>query len=86
MVKGVSKQVILVHSPDKKLFDQAIFILSDDAVRNGGITDKQLLAQACGYIGGKEKIRKWRQRLLYGLFLLTGATVVGIIWLLCVVW
>ena len=40
MVKGTSRQVILVHSPDKKLFDQAIFILKDDA---HGITDEALL-------------------------------------------
>ena len=32
MVKGISKQVIVVQSPDQKLFDQAIFILKDDAV------------------------------------------------------
>ena len=31
MVKGISRQVILVHSPDPKLFEQAIFILRDDA-------------------------------------------------------
>ena len=28
MVKGISRQVIVVHSPDPKLFEQAIFILS----------------------------------------------------------
>ena len=32
MVKGVSRQVILVQSPGEELFDQAIFILKDDAV------------------------------------------------------
>ena len=32
MVKGISRQVIVVQSPDKKLFDQAIFILKEDAV------------------------------------------------------
>ena len=29
MVKGVSKQVIVVQSPDRELFDQAIFILKE---------------------------------------------------------
>ena len=29
MVKGISRQVIVVHSPDPKLFEQAIFILKD---------------------------------------------------------
>ena len=32
MVKGISRQVIVVHSPDPKLFEQAIFILKDGAV------------------------------------------------------
>ena len=31
MVKGISRQVIVVHSPDPKLFEQAIFILKEDA-------------------------------------------------------
>ena len=31
MVKGISRQVIVVHAPDPKLFEQAIFILKDTA-------------------------------------------------------
>ena len=30
MVKGISKQVIVVDSPDRRYFDQAIFILRSD--------------------------------------------------------
>ena len=45
MVKGVSRQVIVVQSPGEELFDQAIFILKDEAVRKG-VTDDQLLKQA----------------------------------------
>ena len=43
MVKGVSRQVIVVKSPDRKLFEQAIFILREDAE---GVTDEQLLREA----------------------------------------
>lgn len=32
MVKGISRQVIVVRSPDPKLFEQAIFILREDAL------------------------------------------------------
>ena len=42
MVKGVSRQVIVVHSPDPKLFEQAIFILKDEAVQQG-ITEEALI-------------------------------------------
>ena len=46
MVKGISKQVIVVHSPDPKLFEQAIFILKESAVGQEGITDAALLKEA----------------------------------------
>lgn len=45
MVKGVSRQVIVVQSPDRKLFEQAIFILRDDAPQQG-ITEEMLLREA----------------------------------------
>ena len=45
LVKGVSRQVIVVQSPDRKLFEQAIFILREDAPRQG-ITEQQLLQEA----------------------------------------
>lgn len=45
MVKGVSRQVIVVHSPDRKLFEQAIFILRED-VPQQGITEEMLLQEA----------------------------------------
>ena len=44
MVKGISKQVILVRAPDGELFDQAIFILKDR--QTADISEKQLLRQA----------------------------------------
>ena len=45
MVKGVSRQVILVRPPEPKLYEQAIFILRDDAPTEG-ITDEMLLKAA----------------------------------------
>lgn len=60
MVKGTSRQVIVVHAPEEKLFDQAIFILRDGAVGEGGVTDEALLREAKGYleVPGKRK-HKW---------------------------
>ena len=43
MVKGVSRQVIVVKSPDPKLFEQAIFILRADAT---DVTEEMLLKEA----------------------------------------
>lgn len=47
MVKGTSRQVIVVHAPEEKLFEQAIFILRDSAVGEG-VTDDALLREARG--------------------------------------
>ena len=60
MVKGTSRQVIVVHAPEEKLFEQAIFILKDNAVREGGISNEALLREAKGYLGITQRHRsKW---------------------------
>lgn len=79
MVKGVSRQVIVVHSPDPKLFEQAIFILKDAAVEEG-ITEEALLKEAQQVIRGPMKKHKLY---LYGpVWACGGALVTGIAWLL----
>ena len=82
MVKGISKQVIVVQSPDKELFDQAIFILKDSAVQQG-VTDEMLLKQAQQAIRNPERKRYLRY---YGpVWACGGAAVTGLLWLLTVV-
>ena len=81
MVKGVSRQVIVVHSPDPKLFDQAIFILKNEAVEQG-ITEEALLKEAQQVIRGPQSKRKLY---LYGpAWACGGALVTGIAWLLTI--
>ena len=65
LVKGVSRQVIVVHSPDPKLFDQAIFILKDEAVGQG-ITEEALLKEAQQIIRGPQKRNSFIFTALYG--------------------
>ena len=60
MVKGISRQVIVVHSPDPKLFEQAIFILKDNAVGEG-ITDEALLKEAQKAIHTGDRTKKRRR-------------------------
>ena len=43
MVKGISRRVIVVDSPDPQIFEQAIFILRTDG---GGVSSQQLVDQA----------------------------------------
>ena len=82
MVKGISRQVILVQSPDPKLFEQAIFILKDDAV-NQGITDEMLLKEAKQAIRGPVRNGKKRRLSVYGpVWAAGGAAITGLAWLL----
>ena len=46
MVKGTTRQVIVVKGPDPKLFDQAIFLVRDDVILDGGVTEDELLKEA----------------------------------------
>ena len=78
MVKGVSKQVIVVHSPDPKLFEQAIFILKEDAVGQG-ITDDVLLKEANRIISSTRVRKKSGSGPLWAC---CGALLTGFIWLL----
>lgn len=82
MVKGISRQVIVAHSPDQKLFEQVIFILKEDAVGEG-ISDELLLKEAQSAIRGGEGPGKKRKLYLYGaVWAGGGAMLTGLVWLL----
>lgn len=66
MVKGTSRRVIVVDSPDPKLFEQAIFIVRNDAFSQEGVTPQQVVGEACriarGYaVGQSAKDSFWRR-------------------------
>ncbi len=44
MVKGVARRVIMVKSPDPKLFDEALFLLREEALLRG--SEDQVLQEA----------------------------------------
>ena len=82
MVKGISRQVIVVQSPEPKLFDQAIFILNENAVGEG-VTEEILLKEARQAIRGYDKQSKKRHFYLYGaVWAAGGAILTGLAWLL----
>lgn len=83
MVKGISRQVIVVDSPDKKLFEQAIFILKEDALNDGGVTDEALMKEANRLI--RLGAARNRESKLHGsLWAALGAAATGAVWLLSV--
>ncbi len=85
MVKGVSRQVIVVKSPDPRLFEQAIFIVRDTP-ENSGVTAEQVLEEARqvadGYVQQKTGWNRWFKRIPSSTFFAAGATVASLIWLL----
>ena len=85
MVKGITRQVIVVHSPGEEIFDQAIFILNENAVGEG-VTEEILLKEARQAIRGYNKTGKKRYFYLYGaVWASAGAILTGMIWLLTAV-
>ena len=83
MVKGISRQVIVMDSPEPKLFEQAIFILKENM--GDGITDEALLKEARQIIRGTESTGKKRYFYLYGAFwAAVGAMMTGLAWLMTV--
>jgi len=78
MVKGISKQVILVRPQKDALFEQAIFIVRDGAKP---VTEKELLRQAREASQEPTPPKKWLQ----AAFFCSGAATTGLIWLLTAV-
>ena len=87
MVKGISKQVVVVRSLDTKLFEQAIFMIRDGAMARQGVTDEDILreanAAADAYLNDQMDVK---QRPLLGklIWAACGALVTGAAWLLTV--
>lgn len=81
MVRGITRQVIVVKGPDQKLFDQAIFLVREDALSNGGVTEDALLNEARNACRQAVHPGRWRTRLLWAG---SGAAITGAAWLLSV--
>ena len=79
MVKGITRQVYVVQSPDRALFEQAIFILKEDAA---AVTDEMLLKEAQRAIRHPGRA-EGRRIFLYGpAWACGGAAVTALVWLL----
>lgn len=89
MVRGTSRRVIVVESPDPNLFEQAIFIVRNDAFRKDGVTAQQLVDEACRVAksytrthGGRRPLARCAGALLWGA---AGAAGIALVWLLTAV-
>ena len=86
MVKGISRQVLGVRSPDQTRLGPAVFILREDALGKDGMSDRAILRQAQQAAGSYVPAGK-RRALPLGkaLWAAGGALVTGLAWLLTVI-
>lgn len=85
MVKGISRRVVMVKSPDPEIFDEAIFIVREGALRRPGVTGEKLVSEAMSVAqtyarraGGAKApfaLPPWAWSVL-------GGAVVGLVWFL----
>lgn len=83
MIKGISKQVIIVNSPDPQLFEKAIFIIRDGAFLKKNISQEDILkeAQKIAHNYVKNNVLKRKFRLPAPVYAAAGAAFTGIAWL-----
>lgn len=86
MVKGISRRVVVVDSPDQRFFEQAIFILRNDAAGEG-VTARDLVEEAKriarGYAGSEHgRLGTVWRKISPVVYALMGAAAIGLIWLL----
>ena len=84
MVRGNTRQIVVLKSPDGKLFEQAFFLLREDALERHGVTERKLLEEARrvadSYVQSAARERRHR---LPGLLLAAmGAFPVALAWLI----
>ena len=80
LVKGVSRRVIVVDSPDPQVFEQAIFILSSDGA---GVSQQQLVDQAVRVAKSYARthgVPTRSFRMTPPLWMAAGSAVIGAVW------
>ena len=87
MVKGVSRRIVEIPSPDPRIFEKAIFIVREDFVGQTGVSQRELLRQARqaaeGYLRVGEKPReKLLDRLRGVLYAVAGAAAAALAWIM----
>lgn len=79
MVKGVTKRVVVVRCPDTKYFDQAIFMVRDDTLEEGGRSPEKVLEEACRVADGYIRQNVDQRRKLWPLLLSGGLGLLAVL-------
>lgn len=88
VIKGITHRVIVVKSPDTRYFEEAIFVVRDDILRDKGADSAEVLREARkianSYVSGS-KGKPVRLRKTFNIpapfFAAAGAAATGVAWL-----
>jgi hypothetical protein len=77
---------VVVDSPDQRFFEQAIFIVRNDAAGEG-VSSRELVEEARrvarDYASGSSRFSRRFRDFSPVMYTLSGAGVMGLVWLLC---
>ena len=87
VVKGVSKRIIVVDSPDPRIFEKAIFIVREESAGQTGVSESELLRQARQAAGGalrpgEKEPGRLLPALRGALFAVAGAAATALAWIM----
>lgn len=86
MVKGKSRRVIVVPSPDKRLFEEAIFFVNEDMLKKDGVSAEMVVkeAQQIAERYVKENFSKRRKKLSLSpvFYCACGVLITGLVWVI----
>ena len=86
MVKGISRRVVVVKSPDKRIFEEAIFILREDALASSGVSAEDIVKEACRAASGYLRTSRSKKRFVKPAMLTAaGLALAGFGWGLAVI-
>lgn len=82
LIKGVSRRVIVVRSPDRRFFEEAIFIVKEGAMNASGVTADQVVEEARRVADdfARKGRSKWYHRIPAPGYVALGATLSTALW------
>ncbi len=82
VIKGISKRVIVVKSPDRRFFEEAIFIVKEGIAGVPGVTAEQVVEEARRVADGfvKKHHKRWWQSIPAPGYVALGAVIASALW------
>ncbi len=82
MIKGVNRRVIVVKAPDRRFFEEAIFIVREGALSEAGVTAEQVVEEARrvadNYV--KKSQTRWYHKIPAPGYAVLGAGLASALW------